>query len=374
MYTASSSIAPVELPPDGLPRPIDVIEAIPTAIVVVDRRGQVVSANAAAGRAFGAEPARLVGRSVGTLVHASSLGSLAGWAETALAAGRFQAEVRCQHAAGAVFEAALVATPLAAPTSEVCYLVALTDVSEQRRMRRELTQYARTAAMSRFITSIAHELNNPLQVILGNAERLLASDAPVGPTRALVLESMRDYSLRAADVVRGLQVFVRPRSEHRTLVLAHAVVEAVLARREAALARDGITVGRAWDTTAAVMADGPMLEEVVAHLVANAADAMRPRGGGALSVEVVQRGRVVTIRVGDTGPGVAPDLRARIFEPFFTTKGPGAGTGLGLAICHGIVSEHGGTLQVSEGPGGGAVFSVEIPAAPISGVDPFQVQ
>ncbi len=377
MNTPCPAIAPVELLAGRIARepqtPLDVLEAIPSAIVIADRRGQIASANAAAARAFGAEAERLVGRSVGMLVHPSSLGSLVGWAETALTAGQFQADVRCQRADGGVFDAELQATPLGALSADVSYLIALTDVSDHRRMRREIVHYERTASMSRFVAGIAHELNNPLQVVLGNVDRLLASDAPVGPTRAQMLEQMRDYSLRAAEVVRSLLVFARQRSANRVPVFLHSVVDRVLARRAPELARNHVTVRRRWDGTAAVLADGPMLEEVVTHLVANAEDAMRPRGGE-LIVEVVQRGRVVTLRVGDTGPGIAPELRARIFEPFFTTKGPGQGTGLGLAICHGIVAEHGGTLRADERPEGGAVFSIEIPAAPVPGADPFQVQ
>ncbi len=369
---------PGEAAPAGSPRefrtPLAVLDAMPAAVLVIDRRGQIRAANAAAGRAFGMSADGMVGHGVGDLLHPSSLGSLTGWAEIALTAGQFHADVRCQRVDHVVFEAELLATPMPAVTASGCYLMALTDVSEHRRLRRELVHYERIASMSRFVAGIAHELNNPLQVILGNVERLLAGDAPVGPTRTELLESMRDYSLRAADVVRSLLVFARQRSVTRTLVFPHAVIDTVLGRRADDLARERIDVRRDWDGTAAVMADGPMIEEVVTHLVVNALDAMRPRHGGRLTVGVRQQGRQVIVAIGDTGPGVAPGLRARIFEPFFTTKGPGQGTGLGLSICHGIVAEHGGTLAVDDDPDGGAVFSIELAAASLPGVDPFEIQ
>ncbi len=356
--------------PEG---PLTVLDAIPSAVLLVDRRGAIADANAAAGVLFGTPPDRITGQGLASLLHPVSVASLCGWAEAALVEGEFHAEVRCRRVDGALFEAEFRATPLPGPAGGSCYVVVLTDVSEYRRLQRERAHYERLAAMSRFVSGVAVELNNPLQVILGNTERLLASDAPVGPTRHQLLEGTREYAERAAEVVRGLLLFASPRTASPTIVFPHVVLDAVVSRRADDFARGGIVVRREWDGTAAVLADGPMLEEVCAHLVANAEEAMRPRGGE-LSVAVHRQAQRVLITVGDSGPGIPPALRARVFDPFFTTKVPGHGTGLGLSVCQGIVAEHGGTLTVGEPSVGGALLVIDLPATPIAGADPFQVQ
>jgi signal transduction histidine kinase len=85
--------------------------------------------------------------------------------------------------------------------------------------------------------------------------------------------------------------------------------------------------------------------------------------GGSLRVATSREGEAAVLRVADSGPGIAPDSRDRIFEPFFTTKDSGGGTGLGLAVCRQIVDTHGGTIQVTDAPGGGAAFEVRLPLA-----------
>ncbi len=361
-----------ERPLAGPEDPLAMLDAIPSPLLLVNRHGAVAGANTAAAVLFGTTPDRVSGQGLATLLHPASVGALCGWAEAALVHGEFRAEVRCRHTDGSCFEAEVRAAPLPGAAGGWVYAVALADVSEHRRLQRELAHCERLASMSRFVAGVAAELNNPLQVILGNTERLLAADATAGPTQQGLLEGTRDYANRAAEIVRSLLLFASPRTCSPTLVFPHVVLDVVVSRREEDFAREGIAVQRDWDGTATVLADGPMLEEVCAHLVANAEEAMRPTGGD-LSVAVQRQARRVLITIGDTGPGIAPALRARVFDPFFTTKAPGHGTGLGLSICQGIIAEHGGTLTTGDAPRG-ALLVIDLPAAPLSGVDPFQVQ
>ena len=113
------------------------------------------------------------------------------------------------------------------------------------------------------------------------------------------------------------------------------------------------------------LCDANRLEQVLVNLIANALDAMIGRPDAALSLSGRREGERVLIQVRDTGPGLPEHVLPRLFEPFFTTKDTGGGLGLGLAISAGIVRDFGGTLAAANGPDGGAVFTVEIPAAEV---------
>lgn len=216
------------------------------------------------------------------------------------------------------------------------------------------------AALARMVARLAHELNEPLQVVLGQAEQALAGGAELPARLRHRLEEIQASALRAADVVHALVVYGRERRLRPTRVFPHAVMMGVLATREADFERDGVTVAHAWDGRAAVHADAPLLEEVFRHLVTNAHEAMRT-GGGDLTVRIETMNGRVRIAVEDSGPGIPADARPRLFHPLMTTKG--AGRGLGLAICHAIVTEHGGTIVTREMTPG-AAFIIDLPEAP----------
>src|SRR5256885_8379646 len=111
------------------------------------------------------------------------------------------------------------------------------------------------------------------------------------------------------------------------------------------------------------MGDARQLQQVCLNLLTNAVQAMSPGGGGVLRVRSYAENGDVRLEVTDTGPGISSDARARIFEPFFTTKKEGEGTGLGLSVSYGIVTAHGGTVEVVETGSSGTTFRVVLPAA-----------
>jgi CheY-like chemotaxis protein len=115
-----------------------------------------------------------------------------------------------------------------------------------------------------------------------------------------------------------------------------------------------------------VIGDARQLQQVCLNLVTNAIQAMAPMGGGRLRVTTRTDGPSVVLEMTDTGPGIPPAVRARIFEPFFTTKPEGEGTGLGLSVSYGIVSAHGGTIEVAETSPSGTTFRITIPSAAVT--------
>ncbi len=231
-------------------------------------------------------------------------------------------------------------------------------VLERERLERELARDEKLRALGTLVSGVAHELNNPLTVILGYAE-ILSSTPQVASTVRIIEEQAE----RCRGIVRNLSALAGQATQTPEELDVRELVERVirgLAPQERALGRR-MTIGTIEPER--VRADRTGLEQVLSNLIANALDASPPNGE--VSIDARSIGDSVEFNVTDQGAGVPPSLRARLFEPFFTTKRPGKGTGLGLAIAHAIVRGHGGTISVDEGPAGfGAVFHVVIPNAP----------
>jgi signal transduction histidine kinase len=238
--------------------------------------------------------------------------------------------------------------------------------AERTELRDRLAQTEKLAALGQFVAGIAHELNNPLQGVLGHIELLLQDHAavPAGFRRDLRLV-LREAD-RAAKIVHDLLVFAGSRRITRRRLNVNHVVTRVLALRAPAAAAAGIEVATELAAKLPrVAGDALLLQQALINIIVNAEQALaRPSGPRRIEVRTRAIGRrAVEIRVTDTGPGLPPDVLPRVFEPFFTTKEVGQGTGLGLAIAYGIVQEHDGRLSAANSPGGGAVFTIELPAS-----------
>src|SRR5262245_23141535 len=235
---------------------------------------------------------------------------------------------------------------------------------EREEHRRRLTQTEKLAALGQFIAGIAHELNNPLQGVLGHMELLRATGAFPKQLRREMQTIYREAD-RAAKIVRNLLVFTGSRRMTRRSVNLNGVLQKVLALRASTHRAASIEVVRHYDEQLPrVLSDPLLLHQVFLNMVINAEHAIGATGhGGRLEVTtaVAPAGDRIVIEVRDTGIGIAEDTLTRIFEPFYTTKEVGKGTGLGLAIAYGIVQEHGGHISAANHPDGGAIFTVELP-------------
>jgi C4-dicarboxylate-specific signal transduction histidine kinase len=247
------------------------------------------------------------------------------------------------------------------------------DVTHQTRLEQErqalgerLAQSEKLAALGQFVAGIAHEMNNPLQGVLGHLELMIETSEAARPLRRELRRIYQDAD-RAARIVRNLLVFTGSRRMVRRRLRLSRLISRVLASRAVALDRAGIEVTREEPGTLPhVTGDPLLLHQAFLNIVINAEHAIRsiPRPG---RLEVrswyePQSHHVVT-SIRDTGPGIPAEALARVFDPFFTTKEVGQGTGLGLAITYGIVSEHGGRIHAANAADGGAVLTVELPAA-----------
>ena len=241
---------------------------------------------------------------------------------------------------------------------------------EREELRKRLTQSEKLAALGQFVAGIAHELNNPLQGVLGHLELLRTTGAFPKHLRREVQTIYREAD-RAAKIVRNLLVFAGSRRLTLRSVSLNAVLQKVLALRASACRAADIEVVRHYDEQLPrVKSDPLLLHQVFLNMVMNAEHAIASTGrGGTIEVRtaVAPSGDRIVATVRDTGTGIPEDTLPRIFEPFYTTKEVGKGTGLGLAIAYGIVQEHGGQIIAGNHPDGGAIFTVELPKAPPPG-------
>jgi signal transduction histidine kinase/ActR/RegA family two-component response regulator len=234
------------------------------------------------------------------------------------------------------------------------------------RTQDHLVRTEKLRALGEMAAGVAHDFNNLLAVILGRAELLLRRTRE--PELARGLETIRQAALDGAHTVRRIQEFTRTRRTRpfRRVDLLHVVGEVVEMTRPR-WKDEAQSRGVSYDVE---IEPGPVpwvagrpeeLREVFTNLLTNALEAMPSGGRLVFGLGTEEGSAIATVR--DTGVGMSPDTARRVFEPFFTTKGP-QGSGLGLAVVWGIVTRHGGTVEVESQPGRGAMFTVRLPAAP----------
>jgi signal transduction histidine kinase len=232
---------------------------------------------------------------------------------------------------------------------------------ELQTTQEQLTQSAKLAAIGELAASLAHEINNPLTVILGSSAVLLRR-TPSDSAAYAKITNIINAANRAGKIVRDLLDFSRRREPKHEPLDANELIRRSLDIVQVQLASGGVTVHTAFGPRLPlVMGDRDQLTQVFINLFTNAVDAMP--GGGTLTVEseLIPAEGMVVVRVTDTGTGMDQAQVARIFEPFFTTKGEGRGTGLGLSVSLSIVSRHGGSIEVQSQPGQGTTMRVKIP-------------
>ncbi|OFW46336.1 MAG: hypothetical protein A3J29_17695 [Acidobacteria bacterium RIFCSPLOWO2_12_FULL_67_14b] len=241
--------------------------------------------------------------------------------------------------------------------------------------REQLVQKEKLAAVGQLVSGVAHELNNPLQGVLGYAELMLASRPSAPETEEL--RAIRDNANRAAGIVRNLLTFAGRTSSARGWQQMNRIVRDAVAMREPRLLSAGIDLRiEIADRLPLVYVDHARLEDVLVNLIQNAENAIGARRSGdgpPTQVPTTARGEIVLttkwrgepdrilVEVADNGSGLRNEDLTRVFDPFFTTREVGQGSGLGLSVCYGIVREHGGQITARNNPEGGAVFTVELP-------------
>ncbi|MGH9144960.1 MAG: ATP-binding protein, partial [Vicinamibacterales bacterium] len=243
------------------------------------------------------------------------------------------------------------------------------QVEQEREMRevlqslqRQVVRQERLTAVGLLVSGVAHELNNPLQAILGTLE-LLERDRGISPAVLEEIAFVKTQSGRAREIIRNLSRFSSQQSGPPTLVDLREVVNEVVQLRRRDLDSSNIALSVELQTDRKVYANFTEVEQVTLNFVINAQQSIevaeRPRGR--ILIRVFDAGKRVRLEVQDDGPGVTPDDEPKLFQPFFTTKPVGKGTGLGLSVSYGIIESYGGTIGHRSNEWGGATFFFELP-------------
>ena len=339
------------------------MNAVPDAIVVVDRDGRILESNG---------PTRIMGALVGPAEHRNIFEFLAadaaGVVRVKLAAafrGEIQRfEVPFSRDDGTHGVAAALYAPIREGSGIARVLILARDITEQKRNESQSQQAEKLAAMGHLVSGVAHEINNPAAIISGFAQTLLLDD--LKPEQREMLQMTYDEATRIGRITSNLLAFARAGGKQRALVDMNDIARRTFALRSYHLSTLNIAVSLDLDPSEPkIWADASELQQMILNLLINAEQALvTVEGPRTIVVGTRADEGEARLEIADSGPGIPAEIRSRIFDPFFTTKPEGVGTGLGLSICYGIAREHGGRIWVESEPGHGARFGVALPRDP----------
>ena len=345
--------------------------AAPDAVLtVLHATGRIREANDAVREVFGVEPHQIIGRTLVELLLPADGGTMEAALAAAFAGTPARVEVQVAMQSGGTRVVALAASrlPEADPPS---VLLIGRDMTQERELRVRLMESDRLAAVGELVAGVAHEVNNPLSSISAFAQ-LLLRESTLTPSQRESIDVIRTETTRASQVVKDLLAFARRSEPQRAPLDINGVVARTVRMRQYQFAEASVRVETDLaEELPSVMGDARQLQQVCLNLLTNSVQSMSTMGGGTLRVRSYAVGDSVCLDVSDSGTGISPSVRAHIFEPFFTTKKEGEGTGLGLSVSYGIITAHGGTIEVAETSATGSVFRVTLPSvtAPPSDTD-----
>ncbi|MBI5455267.1 MAG: response regulator [Deltaproteobacteria bacterium] len=238
------------------------------------------------------------------------------------------------------------------------------DITQEKMLREQLLHAEKLSSVGKLVAGIAHELNNPLMGIMGFSQILM--DTPGDKKLDDIKDKLRKIyheSLRTAKIVQNLLTFARAKKTEREYHNVNDILKHTVELREYSLKANNIQVVLDLeDELPKTMVDLFQLQQVFINIMNNAEDAMVARKGkGRLEIRTRRNRRKIEITFCDDGPGIPKEIIHKVFDPFFTTKDVGKGTGLGLSITHGIITEHGGTIDIAAAEEGGTVVTIELP-------------
>ena len=349
-------------------------ETSPDAILLL-RQGVVMYANAAASKLLGvAEPADLVGVAMETFSPEDDPSNVAQSLHHLLVyEPPYQpVEIEIRRCDGQAIMVEVSAARVHLGGDTVVQAV-LHDVTERRRMENQMQRAHRLQSLGQLTGGVAHDFNNILAVILGNAE-ILEEDFEDDPDAKAAISAISRAAIRGSSLTGRLLAFARRQDLRPERVDPNRMIVEMEEMLRRSLGEHIEISIESPETISAIEVDSGQFENALLNLAVNARDAMPE--GGKLTFELAERfidakrddvelqpGRYVVLSVTDSGIGMPPEVQDRIFEPFFTTKGGGSGTGLGLSMVYGFVRQSGGDVRVHSAPGEGTSFDILLPAA-----------
>ena len=336
-------------------------KAVKDMILVVDRQMRIFRVNPATLQHSGLLEEEIMGRNCCEVICASPVPCDNCAVHEALRTGETASSQR-QFDDGRIME--IYAYPSNYEQSEPGVFIYVRDITERLKMQVQILKTARLAGLGEMSAGVAHELNTPLAVILGDIQ-LLMRELPGDDQRLSLFNDIKTCSLRCKQIVQGLLAFSRQEQFTFSPVAVNDVVEDAMKLVAYQIETDNIRIDL--DCAGQIpLIDGnaQQLEQVLINLLLNAKQSFE--GVEGMRMIGVQTGfdrerEQVFVRVSDTGQGISQDNLPQIFDPFFTSKPVGKGTGLGLSVSLGIVQTHGGTVGAESEPGRGSIFTVYLP-------------
>jgi C4-dicarboxylate-specific signal transduction histidine kinase len=235
------------------------------------------------------------------------------------------------------------------------------NLEKLRQSQTQLLQAGKMVAIGQLAAGVAHEINNPLAVILGFAQGMERRIANVGDQFRVPVSSIVRETLRCKNLVQELLIFSRTAKKTAERVDINELIRVTIVLLEARARTQGVEIVQDLaEPRFVIEANRTQLQQVLVNLGTNAMDAMR--SGGTLTIRTRRNGRDdFYMKVADTGEGIPDEIKPRIFDPFFTTKEVGKGTGLGLSLVYEIVQQHQGSISVESGVGRGTTMTVRLP-------------
>lgn len=352
------------------------VEQAAEAIVITDPAGVILYVNPAFEKVTGYTPDEALGRNPRMLKSGRHEDAFYRRMWDGLKAdGVWSGHMVNKRKNGTVYEEEMtISTVLDAAGNIANYVAVKRDVTREVELEQQLRQAQKMEAIGQLAGGVAHDFNNILTVIQGNAS-MLAEAGVQGEEIAECSNQILIASERAANLTRQLLVFSRKQIMQPVSLDLNEVLAGTTKMLRRIVGEDIALHTEFAPEVPRILADAGMIEQIVLNLAVNSRDAM-PEGGRlviATSTETVDEGQVaqtpgasggrcVRLTVTDSGSGIPPEVMPRIFEPFFTTKEVGRGTGLGLATVHGIVKQHHGWIEVQSEAGKGTSFHIRFPA------------
>jgi len=349
-----------------------IVDSLPVGLYVIDRNFTIVCWNRTreAGP-FGLMRQDVIGRNLFEVLPSLKRSSIAEEFERVFATGTILQMEQETGSGPDQKHYRITKIPVKNAASEVTHVITVgEDITERRRMERQLFTSDKLASIGQLAAGIAHELNNPMAAIASAAEAVLRrSRAPdfAGLADAeelrLLLRIIEEEVYRCKRIIGSLSDFSRDPGMERQRVDVREILNSVAGMLAHQARTRGVTLrAEHAPDLPAVLANEGELRQVFLALILNGLEA-QPQGG-VLLLKTRREGAGVVLEFTDRGPGIPVEHRTRLFQPFFTTKPPGQGPGLGLYVSYTIVTAHGGHLEVDSTPGAGTTVRVRLPAAP----------
>ncbi|HEX8748811.1 MAG TPA: response regulator [Pyrinomonadaceae bacterium] len=351
-----------------------IIDSLPVSLYAIDRDYRIVAWNR--NRELGGQGiprSQVIGRNIFDVLTRQRREVLEREFKQAFKTGQIERlEQETKTSDGETHHWLVSKIPMRERGDEVSHVITVgEEVTARVEANRAIARAEKLAAVGRLAAGVVHEINNPLATISACAEALESRVREGAFDGSSEVEDLREYlglirseAFRCKTITNGLLDFSRARAgEHMPVSVPEVIMSAgrLVAHQKRG---QGIEIDiEATESVPPVLGDEGQLQQAVIALATNAIDAMPD--GGRLTLAVSEREGKVLIEVSDTGVGIKSENLTKIFDPFFTTKEVGRGTGLGLAVCYGIVTEHGGRLDVQSTVGVGTTFQISLPAAKV---------